>query len=212
MAKSGIYAFGVIYQTKVVYVYQDKIGHVEKGKISIWVCLSIFRVAGVKMISIIVAKAQNNIIGGNNKLLWHISDDLKRFKEITSGNIIIMGRKTFESLPGVLPNRKHIILTRDKNFSVDNENVEVIHNADQIINNYKNSPVEAFIIGGGEIYKEFLPHANNLYLTEVLKDFEGDTSFPQVNLENWVVDYSSDILTNAKDGLQYKFINYIKKS
>ena len=72
--------------------------------------------------------------------------------------------------------------------------------------------MEAFIIGGGEIYKEFLPHANNLYLTEVLKDFEGDTSFPQVNLENWVVDYSSDILTNAKDGLQYKFINYIKKS
>ena len=80
MAKSGIYAFGVIYQTKVVYVYQDKIGHVEKGKISIWIRLSIFRVAGVKMISIIVAKAQNNIIGGNNKLLWHISDDLKRFK------------------------------------------------------------------------------------------------------------------------------------
>ena len=113
------------------------------------------------MISIIVAKAQNNIIGGNNKLLWHISDDLKRFKEITSGNTIIMGRKTFESLPGVLPNRKHIILTRDKNFSVD---------------------------------------------------FSGDTSFPQIDLENWAVDYSSHILTNAKDGLQYKFINYIKKS
>ena len=147
------------------------------------------------MISIIVAKAQNNIIGGNNKLLWHISDDLKRFKEITSGNTIIMGRKTF-----------------DKNFSVDNENVEVIHSVDEIINNYKDSSVEAFIIGGGEIYKEFLPHANKLYLTEVLKDFEGDTSFPQVNLENWAVDYSSDILTNAKDGLQYKFINYIKKS
>ena len=164
------------------------------------------------MISIIVAKAQNNIIGGNNKLLWHISDDLKRFKEITSGNTIIMGRKTFESLPGVLPNRKHVILTRDKNFSVDNENVEVIHSVDEIINNYKDSSVEAFIIGGGEIYKEFLPHANKLYLTEVLKDFEGDTSFPQVNLENWAVDYSSDILTNAKYGLQYKFINYIKKS
>ena len=132
---------------------------------------------------------------------------LERFKEITSGNTIIMGRKTFESLPGVLPNRKHVILTRDKNFSVDNENVEVIHSVDEIINNYKDSSVEAFIIGGGEIYKEFLPHANKLYLTEVLKDFEGDTSFPQVNLENWVVDYSSDILTNAKDGLQYKFIN-----
>ena len=137
------------------------------------------------MINIIVATSINGVIGCNNKLIWDLPTDLKRFKEITSGNTIIMGRKTFESLPGVLPNRKHIILTRDKNFSVDNENVEVIHNADQIINNYKNSPVEAFIIGGGEIYKEFLPHANKLYLTEVLKDFEGDTSFPQVNLENW---------------------------
>ena len=68
------------------------------------------------MLSIIVAIANNNIIGGDNKLLWHISEDLKRFKEITSGNTIIMGRKTFESLPGVLPNRKHIVITRDKNY------------------------------------------------------------------------------------------------
>lgn len=164
------------------------------------------------MISIIVAKAKNNIIGGDNKLLWHISDDLKRFKEITSGNTIIMGRKTFESLPGVLPNRKHIILTRDKNFSVDNENVEVIHSIDEIINNYKNSIVETFIIGGGQIYKEFLPYADKLYITEVLKDFEGDTSFPQVDENIWAVDYSSDVLINAKDGLEYKFVNYIKRA
>ena len=164
------------------------------------------------MISIIVAKAKNNIIGGDNKLLWHISDDLKRFKEITSGNTIIMGRKTFESLPGVLPKRKHIILTRDKNFSVDNENVEVIHSIDEIINNYKNSSVETFIIGGGQIYKEFLPYADKLYITEVLKDFEGDTSFPQVDENIWAVDYSSDVLINAKDGLEYKFVNYIKRA
>lgn len=164
------------------------------------------------MISIIVAKAQNNIIGGDNKLLWHISEDLKRFKEITSGNTIIMGRKTFESLPGVLPNRKHIIITRDKNYSVDNSNVEVIHNIDEIVSKYKNSSTEAFIIGGGEIYKEFLPHADKLYLTEVLKDFDGDTSFPQVDLEKWAVDYSSDILTNEKNGLQYRFINYIRNA
>ena len=77
------------------------------------------------MLSIIVAVAENNIIGGDNKLLWHIPEDLKRFKSITSGNTIVMGRKTFESLPGVLPNRKHVVITRDKNYTVDNENVEV---------------------------------------------------------------------------------------
>ena len=76
------------------------------------------------MLSIIVAIAENNVIGKDNKLLWHVPEDLKRFKSITSGNIIIMGRKTFESLPGVLPNRKHIIITRDENYSVDNPNVD----------------------------------------------------------------------------------------
>ena len=148
------------------------------------------------MISIIVATAQNNIIGGDNKLLWHISEDLKRFKKITSHNTIIMGRKTFESLPGVLPNRKHVILTRDKNYSVDNPNVEIIHSKEEIINRFKDSPVEVFIIGGGQIYNEFLPYADKLYLTKVLKDFEGDTSFPHVDENEWSVDYSSEILTN----------------
>ncbi len=163
------------------------------------------------MISIIVATAQNNIIGGDNKLLWHISEDLKRFKKITSHNTIIMGRKTFESLPGVLPNRKHVILTRDKNYSVDNPNVEIIHSKEEIINRFKDSPVEVFIIGGGQIYNEFLPYADKLYLTKVLKDFEGDTSFPHVDENEWSVDYSSEILTNEKDGLQYQFIDLIKK-
>ena len=90
------------------------------------------------MLSIIVAIAENNIIGGDNKLLWHIPEDLKRFKAITSGHSIVMGRKTFESLPGILPNRKHIIITRDKSYSVDNPNVEVIHNLSEVINKYKN--------------------------------------------------------------------------
>ncbi|MGV2643929.1 dihydrofolate reductase, partial [Clostridium perfringens] len=79
------------------------------------------------MLSIIVAKANNDVIGGDNKLLWHISEDLKRFKEITSGNTIIMGRKTFESLPKILPNSHHIIITRDKSFKVDSPMVEVVN-------------------------------------------------------------------------------------
>ena len=163
------------------------------------------------MLSIIVAVAENNIIGGNNKLLWHIPEDLKRFKEITSGNTIIMGRKTFESLPGVLPNRKHIIITRDKNYSVDNSNVEVIHNLCEVINKYKNTSESAFLIGGGEIYKQLIHSVDKIFLTKVYKSFKGDTSFPQVDFNEFTIEYESEILTSAKSGLKYQFIDLIKK-
>ena len=162
------------------------------------------------MISLIVAIAQNNVIGGDNKLLWHISDDLKRFKKITSGNTIVMGRKTFESLPGVLPNRKHIILTRDKNYTVDNPSVEVIHNINDIINNFKNSPVEVFIIGGGEIYNQFINYADKIYLTKVFKNFEGDTTFPEIDYNNWNITFDSEIFTDEKSNINYQFINLEK--
>lgn len=162
------------------------------------------------MISLIVAIAQNNVIGGDNKLLWHISDDLKRFKKITSGNTIVMGRKTFESLPGVLPNRKHIILTRDKNYTVDNPYVEVIHNINDIINNFKNSPVEVFIIGGGEIYNQFINYADKIYLTKVFKNFEGDTTFPEIDYNNWNITFDSEIFTDEKSNINYQFINLEK--
>ncbi|MBX9138728.1 MULTISPECIES: dihydrofolate reductase [unclassified Clostridium] len=163
------------------------------------------------MLSIIVAIAENNIIGGDNKLLWHIPEDLKRFKAITSGNTIIMGRKTFESLPGVLPNRKHVIITRDENYSVDNENVEVIHSLSEVINKYKNSSEPAFIIGGGEIYKQLIHNVDNLLLTKVFKSFDGDTSFPQIDLNEFAVDFESEILTCEKNGLQYQFIDLVRK-
>ena len=163
------------------------------------------------MLSIFVAIAENNIIGGDNKLLWHIPEDLKRFKAITSGNTIIMGRKTFESLPGVLPNRKHVIITRDENYSVDNENVEVIHSLSEVINKYKNSSEPAFIIGGGEIYKQLIHNVDNLLLTKVFKSFDGDTSFPQIDLNEFAVDFESEILTCEKNGLQYQFIDLVRK-
>ena len=163
------------------------------------------------MLSIIVAIAENNIIGGDNKLLWHIPEDLKRFKAITSGNTIIMGRKTFESLPGVLPNRKHVIITRDENYSVDNENVEVIHSLSEVINKYKNSSEPAFILGGGEIYKQLIHNVDNLLLTKVFKSFDGDTSFPQIDLNEFAVDFESEILTCEKNGLQYQFIDLVRK-
>lgn len=163
------------------------------------------------MISIIVAVAKNNVIGGDNKLLWHVPEDLKRFKEITSGNIIIMGRKTFESLPGVLPNRKHIVITRDASYSVAHPQVEVIHNVEDIINRFKNSPVEVFIIGGGEIYNRFIQDAEKIYLTKIFEDFEGDTTFPNLVLSNWKTSYQSEIFINSKDNLRYQFINLEKQ-
>ena len=163
------------------------------------------------MLSIIVAKASNNIIGGDNKLLWHISQDLKRFKEITSGHTIIMGRKTFESLPKVLPNRHHIVITRDKNFKVDSPSVEIVNDINTVINKYENSSEEVFIIGGGEIYKFLLPNTKKLYLTRVYKYFDGDTKFPEINLDDWTIDNQSEILTNEADNLKFDFINLIRK-
>lgn len=163
------------------------------------------------MLCIIVATAENNVIGGDNKLLWHIPKDLKRFKEITSGHTIIMGRKTFESLPGVLPNRQHVIITRDENYTVDNPNVEVIHNLLDVINRYNNSPEVAFIIGGGEIYTQLIHSVDKIFLTKVFSHFEGDTTFPQINYSDFNITFESEIFACEKNGLKYQFIDLTKK-
>lgn len=164
------------------------------------------------MLSIIVAKASNDVIGGDNKLLWHISEDLKRFKEITSGHTIIMGRKTFESLPKILPNRHHIVITRDTNFKVDSEAVTVINDISDVISRFKDTEEEVFIIGGGEIYKTLIPYTKKLYLTRVYKDFEGDTSFPVINYDEWKIVNKSEIKINEKNNLNYDFIDLKKLS
>ena len=163
------------------------------------------------MLSIIVAKATNDVIGGDNKLLWHISEDLKRFKDITSNHTIIMGRKTFESLPKILPNRHHIIITRDKNFTVNSEAVTIVNDISDIISKFKDTDEEVFIIGGGEIYKSLLPFSKKLYLTRIYKDFEGNTKFPSINYDNWNVVNKSEIKINEKDNLNYDFIDLVIK-
>ena len=163
------------------------------------------------MLSLIVAIAQNNVIGKDNKLIWHISEDLKRFKSITSGNTMLMGRKTFESLPGVLPGRKHIIITRDNKYTVDSEQVSVINDLDSFIKNHENSDEEIFVIGGAEIYKQLLPHCKKLYLTNVHQSFEGDTYFPEIDYSKYDTEYSSDKITDEKSGITYSFINLIRK-
>ena len=163
------------------------------------------------MFSIIVAIANKNIIGGDNKLLWHISEDLKRFKSITTGHTIVMGRKTFESFPKPLPNRHHVVLTRDKNYKVDSDQVTVINDIETVMKTYENSGSEIFIIGGGEIYNLFLPYCNKLYLTKIKEDFEGDTYFPEINYNEWTITESSEKYIDSKNNLSYQFINLCRK-
>ncbi|MBE6022617.1 MAG: dihydrofolate reductase [Cellulosilyticum sp.] len=127
------------------------------------------------MIKLIAAISQNNQIGLANQMPWHIPEDLEYFKQVTSGHTILMGRKTFESIGRILPNRRNIILTRDSNFIVSG--ADVIHSIEKALELCKGLD-EVFIIGGGEIYSQFLPYADMLYLTLIEKYIEGDTSFP----------------------------------
>lgn len=159
------------------------------------------------MFSIIVAKSKNNIIGKDNKLLWHIPEDLKLFKELTNYHKIFMGRKTFESLPGVLVNRKHLILTKDEFYPTICDQVELVHSLKDFIENNKDTEEEIFVIGGGTIYSELMPYCKKLYVTEVLKEFNGDTSFPKIGKE-WKLIYESEE-KNYKN-LQYIFTEYTR--
>ena len=132
------------------------------------------------MLSIIVAKAKNNIIGKDNSMLWKLPDDLKRFKEKTIGHTIIMGRKTFESLGGILPNRMHIILSRNPDFNIDSDYVKVVHSLLEL-QPYMDDEEEHFVIGGAIIYNLLMPYCKKMYVTQIDKEFEGDALFPRIN-------------------------------
>ena len=136
------------------------------------------------MLSIIVAKAKNNIIGKDNSMLWKLPDDLKRFKEKTIGHTIIMGRKTFESLGGILPNRMHIILSRNPDFNIDSDYVKVDHSLLEL-QSYMDDEEEHFVIGGAIIYNLLMPYCKKMYVTQLDKEFEGDALFPKINENEW---------------------------
>jgi Dihydrofolate reductase len=162
------------------------------------------------MLSISVAVAKNNVIGINNTLPWHISEDLKRFKRITSDKKMIMGRKAFESLPGILPNRKHIIITRNKDFKVDSDMVAIEYDLNSLVEKYSKCDEEIFVIGGAEIYQQFLPYIDKIYLTQIEEAFEGDTYFPEINYDEFKPEYTSEKFTDEKNGLHYTFIDLIR--
>ncbi|MBN2166391.1 MAG: dihydrofolate reductase [Marinilabiliaceae bacterium] len=161
-------------------------------------------------ISIIAAIANDNAIGKNNDLLVYISADLKRFKQLTTGHPIIMGRKTFESLPnGALPNRKNIILTKQKNYKANN--CEVVHSIEDAILSCNDSN-EAFIIGGASVYNLFMPKSNKLYITKIHKSFEkADAFFPRLNLNEWHLDNEEGVYTDKKTNIKYSYMDYTRK-
>ena len=125
-------------------------------------------------IVIVVARAQNGTIGKDNSLPWHIPADLKRFKALTMGSAMVMGRRTFESLPGLLPGRRHIVLTRNRGWQP--EGTEIAHDVDSALTLAGDGPLS--VIGGAEIFAQFLPLATRIELTEVLADYDGETAMP----------------------------------
>jgi len=154
------------------------------------------------MIKIIVAMSDNRVIGNNNELIWKLSSDLKRFKQLTTGHPVVMGRKTYESIGKPLPNRRNIIITRNSEYEVEGcETVSSLEEALLLTNN------DCFIIGGGEIYKQSLEVADKIYLTLVHKDFEGDTTFPELGKE-WATIDTKDFEADEKNEYNYSFIEY----
>ena len=146
--------------------------------------------------------SKNRVIGNNNELIWKLSSDLKRFKELTTGHPVVMGRKTYESIGRPLPNRRNIIITRNSEYEVEGcETVSSLEEALLLTNN------DCFIIGGGEIYKQSLEVADKIYLTLVHKDFEGDTTFPELGKE-WATIDTNDFEADEKNEYNYSFIEY----
>ena len=161
------------------------------------------------MLSIIVAKGKNNIIGKENKLVWSLPADMKRFRELTTGHVIIMGRKTFESLGKILPNRKHVVFTQNPDFKVDDENVQIVHSMLEI-KEYIDNDEENFVIGGAMIYSLLMPHVTKMYVTEIKQEFDGDAFFPIIDSEEWKETSRTTGIKNEENNLDYDFVTYEK--
>lgn len=154
------------------------------------------------IVSIVVAIAQNNAIGKDNKLLWNLPRDLKHFKEITSGHTVIMGRKTFDSMGKPLPNRRNIVITRQEDLLImDAEVTNTLEHALALCAN----EAEVFIIGGAQIYKEALSLTNRIYLTVVHENYEADTFFPELDNSKWTVISSELHLPDEKNKVAFTF-------
>ncbi len=160
-------------------------------------------------LTVIVAKAENNVIGNENQLIWHLPNDLKHFKNLTSGHPIIMGRKTFESIGKPLPNRTNIVITRNSNWNADG--VLIANSLEQAIEKAKEFDSEIFIIGGGNIYEQAMDWADALEVTEVHHSFEGDTKFPEIDLSVWKETSREKFGKDEKHLFEYSFVRFERK-
>ena len=161
-----------------------------------------------KSITIIVAAAENNAIGKDNDLIWSLPNDLKRFKKLTSGHSIIMGRKTFDSFPGLLPNRKHIVISRNKNISFSDE-VTVVNNFEDAITETGDDE-NPFIIGGGQIYKLAMDLGDKIELTRVHEEFKADTFFPKIDEDKWKLIHEEFNEKDERHQFSFTYKTYIK--
>lgn len=161
-------------------------------------------------ISIIAAVAKNNVIGKKNKLPWYLPADLKRFKEITMGHHIIMGRKTHESIGKVLPGRVNIVITRNKNLKI--KGAIVVHSLpDAFKISKENGETEVFVIGGAEIFRKALTKANKIYMTKVKAKIKGDVFFPKINFKDWRLVSREKHPPDSKNPFPYEFLMLEKK-
>ena len=163
------------------------------------------------MITIIAAIGLKNELGKDNDLIWHLPSDLKRFKKVTTGHTIVMGRKTFESIGKPLPNRETVIITRDKNYQFDG--CTVVHSIEEAVANNSDSS-ELFIIGGAQIYKQAIETnlADRLDITLVQDTFKADVFFPEINPLEWKISKREDFLADEKNKYNYSFITFDRVS
>jgi len=166
-------------------------------------------------VNIIVAYAQNRVIGNGNEIPWYIREDMKFFKEATVGKPVIMGRKTYESIPAIhrpLPNRTTFLLTRDTGYIVDHPNVKITHDFEKALFESKLVGEEVYVAGGAQVYELALPYTDRVYATVLLQDFEGDTFFPQLKADEWYcVDSVEDFHDEQLDLLYRRYIYQRKK-
>jgi len=156
----------------------------------------------------IAAAAENRALGKDNQLVWHLPNDFKRFKTLTTAHHIIMGRKTFESFPKPLPNRTHIIITRQKDYKA--EGCIIVDSIEKAIEKCPKDE-ESFIIGGGEIYQLAMPFADKIELTVVHHNFDADAFFPEIKLEDWLLNNTDFQAKDEKHLYDYSFKTYIRK-
>lgn len=162
------------------------------------------------MIHIIVAVDNKGGIGKDNGLLCHLPADLKHFKECTMHHPIIMGRKTFESLPGLLPGRDHLVITHQKGYGLDHPGITVYPSVEAVVASLSEDR-DYFVIGGASIYEAFLPYASSLYLTKIDETFEADTFFPPYDENQWDIVEKRDYTADEKNRYDYSFIHFVRK-